>query len=87
MLTGGQYLERETGLEPAALCLSRRRSVSGTSRASMKSVAFVLTRPETEVNRQALVWERVHNTVRLHQALGYKTPQQFLKEFALVRTP
>lgn len=53
----------------------------------MKSAAFVLTRPVTEVNRQALVWERVYNTVRLHQALGYKTPQQFLKEFGPARTP
>ena len=41
----------------------------------------------TEVNRQALAWEQVYNTVRPHQALGYKTPQQFLEEFALARSP
>jgi putative transposase len=34
-----------------------------------------------EVNQQALAWERVYNTVRPHQALGYKTPKQFLEEF------
>ena len=34
-----------------------------------------------ELNRQALAWERVYNTVRPHQALGYKTPQEFLEEF------
>jgi putative transposase len=40
-----------------------------------------------EVNRQALAWEQVYNTVRPHQALGYKTPQQFLEEFALACPP
>jgi putative transposase len=40
-----------------------------------------------ELNRQALAWERVYNTVRPHQALGYKTPQQFLEEFALAHPP
>lgn len=40
-----------------------------------------------ELNQQALAWERVYNTVRPHQALGYKTPKQFLEEFALVRPP
>jgi hypothetical protein len=39
-LTGEEYMERETGLEPAALCLSRRQSVSGTSRASSSPVRF-----------------------------------------------
>lgn len=34
-----------------------------------------------EVNQQALAWERVYNTVRPHQALGYKTPKQFLEDF------
>lgn len=34
-----------------------------------------------EVNREVLAWEQVYNTVRPHQALGYKTPQQFLEEF------
>ena len=38
-------------------------------------------------NRQLLAWERVYNTVRPHQALGYKTPQQFLEEVALARPP
>jgi putative transposase len=30
------------------------------------------------LNQQLLRWERVYNTVRPHQALGYLTPQQFL---------
>lgn len=33
-----------------------------------------------ELNRETLAWERVYNTVRPHQALGYKTPKQFLEE-------
>jgi transposase InsO family protein len=33
-----------------------------------------------DVNRQALAWEQIYNTVRPHQALGYKTPKQFLEE-------
>ena len=33
-----------------------------------------------ELNRQLLAWERVYNTVRPHQALAYKTPQQFLED-------
>ena len=40
-----------------------------------------------DVNRQALAWERVYNTVRPHQALAYKTPKQFLEEFALAHPP
>jgi putative transposase len=32
-----------------------------------------------ELNQALLEWERVYNTVRLHQALGYLTPQGFLK--------
>ncbi len=31
------------------------------------------------VNRQARAWERVYNTVRPHQALGYLTPLEFLR--------
>jgi transposase InsO family protein len=34
------------------------------------------------LNRQLLAWEEVYNTVRPHQALGYRTPQQFLRELA-----
>lgn len=32
-----------------------------------------------ELNRALMEWERVYNTVRPHQALGYLTPQEFLK--------
>lgn len=39
------------------------------------------------LNRQTRAWERVYNTVRPHQALGYRTPQQFLREFAMAPTP
>jgi transposase InsO family protein len=35
-----------------------------------------------ELNQHALAWERVYNTVRPHQALGYKTPKQFLEELS-----
>lgn len=34
------------------------------------------------LNRQGRAWERVYNTVRPHQALGYRTPQEFLRELA-----
>lgn len=40
-----------------------------------------------ELNQHALAWERVYNTVRPHQALGYKTPKQFLEGFALAHPP
>jgi putative transposase len=33
-----------------------------------------------ELNRALLEWEKVYNTIRPHQALGYLTPQQFLKQ-------
>src|SRR5579859_388439 len=33
----------------------------------------------TTVNREARAWERVYNTVRPHQALGYLTPLEFLR--------
>jgi transposase InsO family protein len=32
-----------------------------------------------ELNQALKEWERVYNTVRPHQALGYLTPQEFLK--------
>ena len=31
------------------------------------------------LNREARAWERVYNTVRPHQALGYLTPLEFLR--------
>jgi len=31
-----------------------------------------------KLNRELRHWERIYNTVRLHQSLGYLTPQQFL---------
>ena len=30
------------------------------------------------LNRELRQWEKIYNTVRPHQALGYLTPQQFL---------
>jgi putative transposase len=32
-----------------------------------------------ELNRQIRAWERIYNTVRPHQALGYLTPLEFLR--------
>ena len=32
-----------------------------------------------ELNQALLEWERVYNTIRPHQALGYLTPEEFLK--------
>jgi transposase InsO family protein len=29
-------------------------------------------------NRELRQWEKIYNTVRPHQSLGYLTPQQFL---------
>jgi len=34
-----------------------------------------------ELNEALLQWERVYNTVRPHQALGYLTPEEFLKHY------
>jgi putative transposase len=34
------------------------------------------------VNRQLRHWERIYNTVRPHQALGYRIPREFLKHLA-----
>lgn len=33
-----------------------------------------------ELNRALLKWEKVYNTIRPHQSLGYLTPQQFLDQ-------
>jgi putative transposase len=40
-----------------------------------------------ELNQHTLAWERVYNTVRPHQALGYKTPKEFLEELTLACPP
>jgi len=34
-----------------------------------------------ELNEALLEWEKVYNTVRPHQALGYLTPEEFLKHY------
>ena len=34
-----------------------------------------------ELNQALLKWEKVYNTVRPHQSLGYLTPQQFLQQY------
>ena len=33
-----------------------------------------------DLNQQLRLWELTYNTVRPHQALGYLTPQQFLRQ-------
>ena len=32
------------------------------------------------INQELRAWELTYNTVRPHQALGYLTPQQFLRQ-------
>ena len=34
-----------------------------------------------ELNQALLKWEKVYNTIRPHQALGYLTPEQFLEQY------
>jgi len=34
-----------------------------------------------ELNQALLEWEKVYNTIRPHQALGYLTPQQFVQQY------
>jgi len=34
-----------------------------------------------DLNQALLKWEKVYNTIRPHQALGYLTPQQFLEQY------
>jgi transposase InsO family protein len=34
-----------------------------------------------ELNRALLEWEKVYNTTRPHQALGYLTPLEFLEQY------
>ncbi len=41
-----------------------------------------LTWTISQINRQLRVWEGVYNTVRPYQALGYRTPQRYLRELA-----
>jgi transposase InsO family protein len=38
-----------------------------------------------KLNRELRAWERIYNTVRPHQALGYLTPHQFLHQFSSQR--
>ena len=40
----------------------------------------------TELNKELKDWEHVYNCIRPHQALGYKTPLQFLKEKGIVKS-
>src|SRR5216683_132563 len=35
-----------------------------------------------KLNRELRHWEKIYNTVRPHQALGYLTPQQFLRQIS-----
>ncbi len=34
-----------------------------------------------ELNQALSKWEKVYNTIRPHQALGYLTPQEFLERY------
>ena len=36
-------------------------------------------------NRELRQWEKIYNTVRPHQSLGYLTPQQFLRQISSER--
>jgi hypothetical protein len=38
-----------------------------------------------KLNRELRQWETIYNTVRPHQALGYLTPQQFLRQISSQR--
>ena len=38
-----------------------------------------------KLNRELRHWEKIYNTVRPHQALGYLTPQQFLRQVSCQR--
>ena len=38
--------------------------------------------PIAQLNQELQDWERTYNTVRPHQALGYRTPQEFLTQAA-----
>jgi putative transposase len=38
-----------------------------------------------KLNRELRHWENIYNTVRPHQALGYLTPHQFLRQFSSQR--
>jgi transposase InsO family protein len=38
-----------------------------------------------QLNRELRHWERIYNTVRPHQALGYLTPHQFLQQLSSQR--
>ena len=38
-----------------------------------------------KLNRELRHWEKIYNTVRPHQALGYLTPQQFLRQISSPR--
>jgi putative transposase len=38
-----------------------------------------------QLNRELRAWERIYNTVRPHQSLGYLTPHQFLQQFSSQR--
>jgi len=37
-----------------------------------------------ELNQELLQWEKIYNTIRPHQALGYLTPLQFLKQHGII---
>src|SRR5246500_1944233 len=39
-----------------------------------------------ELNKELRHWNYIYNCVRPHQALGYKTPLQFLKDNGIIRT-
>lgn len=39
-----------------------------------------------ELNKELKGWEHIYNCVRPHQALGYRTPLQFLKDTGIIHT-
>ncbi len=73
-------------------------SSSGNSRPAMWSLAGMCCKPTIgpqphslpcswkveELNQELLQWEKIYNTIRPHQALGYLAPLQFLKQQGII---
>jgi transposase InsO family protein len=68
--------------KPSALRASARR-LGRAHRTHTEEFYEIIESPFnlTELRADLLEWERIYNTVRPHQALGYMTPLQFLEQW------
>jgi transposase InsO family protein len=69
---------------PSRHCNGQKLGGGALETFSLKTPCILWT--VSELNQELKYWEYTYNCIRPHQALGYRTPLQFLKDNGIIRT-